>query len=101
MRLTRLFLISALASSSAVPAICQDSKPDMGKLAIERSQLTLPGSKPFHIKLEVSDATNKENDNYNGTIEEFWAGPNKWRRQITAKNFSDTMIVNGDQTSEQ
>jgi len=92
------FLISALVFSS--PAAAGDLN-DLPKKAVERSQITLPGSHPFVLKAKVLESTNPANENYNAEIEEYWGAPDKWRRTVKTPNFSQTLIVSGDKTSEQ
>ncbi len=79
----------------------RNSTADLPKHALESSELTLPGSHPFHIKLRVREATNPDNDEYDGEIEEYWAAPDKWRRIVKTAAFSQTLIVNGSATEEQ
>lgn len=93
------FLISVIVFSSFVAA--GDSKADLPKKAIERSQITLPGSHPFLLKARVLEATNPANTNYNAEIEEYWVAPDKWRRTVKTLDLSQTLIVNGEKTSEQ
>jgi hypothetical protein len=69
--------------------------------AIEESQITLPGSRPFHLKAKVVEATSQENDGYKAEIEEYWAAPDKWRRTVKASDFSQTIVVNGEKANEQ
>jgi hypothetical protein len=68
--------------------------------AIEQSQLTLPGSEPFHLTASIVETTNPASE-YKGEIEEYWVSPAKWRRTITSPGFSQTLVVNGDKTYEQ
>lgn len=68
--------------------------------ALDRSNLTASGSQPFHLKADVLEITNSKNDNYRATIEEYWAAPDKWRRVVTAPNFAETLVVNGDKAHE-
>ena len=91
-----LILLIACCSSSLA-----DSNSDLPKKAIERSQITSPGSKPFVLKAEVQEVTNPSNANYKAEIEEYWVAPDKWRRTVKASGFSQTLIVNGDKTSEE
>lgn len=86
----------------ALSAVCLagDSIADLPKKAVERSQLTLPGSTPFHLKATVFESTDRHNESHNATIEEYWAAPDKWTRTVTAKDFSQTLTVNGDKTSD-
>jgi hypothetical protein len=83
-----LFLSIMLGSAS-------DEKADLPKRAIEKSQLTLPGSQPFHLKVEIVEATNLENDRYKATLEEYWLSPDKWRRTVKTMDFSQTLVMNG------
>jgi hypothetical protein len=92
-------LISLLAFCSLATA--GDSLADLPKKAIERSQITLPGSRPFILKAKVLEITNPANTNYQAEIEEYWVTPDKWRRTVRTAGFSETLIVNGEKTSEQ
>src|SRR5579859_3203088 len=67
--------------------------------ALEQSQLTLPGGRPLHLKAHIA-ATDPKNIDYTADVEEYWAGLQKWRRVVTAKDFSQTLIVNGESVSE-
>jgi outer membrane biosynthesis protein TonB len=67
--------------------------------ALEQSQLTAPGSRPFHLKAHIA-ATGAAKPEYTAEVEEYWIGPEKWRRVVTAKDFSQTLIVNGESVSE-
>lgn len=74
---------------------------DLPRVAIAKSQITLPGSTPFHLRAKVYESTNLDNKGYDAEIEEWWLAPNKWRRAIKSAKFSQVLIVNGDQTSEE
>src|ERR1700679_934852 len=74
---------------------------DLPRVAIAKSQITLPGSTPFHLRANVYESTNLDNKGYDAEIEEWWLAPNKWRRTIKSAKFSQTLIVNGDQTGEE
>jgi hypothetical protein len=89
-----LFAAPALASDSAVISIA-----DAVEKALQRSQLTLPGSQPFHLTATISETTDPHSD-YHATIEEYWVAPDKWRRTIESPNFSQTRIVNGEAVFE-
>jgi hypothetical protein len=67
--------------------------------AVDQSKLTDPGSMPFHLKASIIETTNPSSD-YKGEIEEDWVSPDKWRRSVTSPNFSQALIVNGDNISE-
>jgi len=82
-------------------ATAGDSLADLPKKAIERSQITAPGSRPFVLKAKVLEITNPSNMDYHAEIEEYWVAPDKWRRAVRTSKFSETLIVNGDKTTEQ
>ena len=68
--------------------------------AAKISQLTYPGSTPFHLKATIAELDSPDSD-YKAEIEEYWLAPGKWRRTIKTPEFSQTMIVNGQEISEQ
>lgn len=66
---------------------------------IHRSTLVEPGGKPFYLKATITDKDDAKSE-FNGTVEEYWVAPTKWRRVIRLRDFSQTRIVNGDMVSE-
>src|SRR6266536_3054903 len=103
-----LTLCFVACASSPTPPFTQtplpngsDSILDLPRLAIERSQITLPGSTPFHLKARVMDPKNPAADTYRASIEEYWISPQKWRRTVTATGLSELLIVNGPQIHEE
>jgi hypothetical protein len=70
------------------------------KAAVEKSQLTLAGSKPFHLKAITYEVTNPKNEGYKAEIEEWWAAPDRWKRVIRSNSFTSTQIVNGELHSQ-
>jgi hypothetical protein len=74
--------------------------PEVTANAIKLSKITAPGSKPFHLKAVVSEPGNRTSD-YKGEIEEYWMAPDRWRRTVKTADFSQTIIVNGDNVYEQ
>lgn len=85
-------------------AIAQEGKKvpffQVAQHAVEQSQLTLPGSSPFHLKAHIA-AAGSSSANFTADIEEYWLSPTKWRRTIQSATFSQTLVVNGETTSEQ
>lgn len=73
---------------------------EVAQHAIEQSQLTLQGSRPFHLKAKIVETTNPDSD-YKAEIDEYWVKPDKWRRTITSPGFSQILIVNGANLSEE
>lgn len=101
MRMRAVFLVLLSLCLLSSFATAGDSITDLPKKAIERSQITAPGSSPFILKANVVEITNLANLNYHAEIEEYWVAPDKWRRTVKTSNFSETLIVNGDKKSEQ
>jgi len=97
-RIATLIVVSVVAFSLHAAAGDLDDLPEK---AIERSQITSPGSRPFVLRAKVLEATNPANTKYNAEIEEYWVASNKWRRTVKTSDFSQTLIVNGEKTSEQ
>jgi hypothetical protein len=90
-------LISAMIASAAPGDNAKVS--DLAEHALKQSQLTLPGSRPFHLQATLVETTNPKSE-YQAKIEEFWLSPTKWRRTIESPGFSQTLIVDGDRVSE-
>jgi hypothetical protein len=94
--------IAMLAFVLAIPTPAQDGDSawmQMAARAVQLSKLTLPGSKPFHLKAEIVE-TSDPASSYQAKIEEYWITPEKWRRTIESPTFSQTMVVNGDKLLE-
>jgi hypothetical protein len=102
----RLLLCLALLPllAAAMPA-----QQDQGKIlsvgeaadhAVQRSKLAVTGGAPFHLKAQIAQTANPGPE-YAAEIEEYWVAPEKWRRTVKSAGFSQTLIVNGDRTSEQ
>jgi hypothetical protein len=72
---------------------------DLGDHAMQQSQITLTGSKPFHLKASIAEKDSPDSD-YQATIEEYWVTPTKWRRTITSPDFSQTLVTNGESVFE-
>jgi len=95
--------IVLLACLLATPAFGSDeggnSLAEAAEHAVQQSKLTLPGSKPFHLKAEIVETTNPQSD-YRASIEEYWVTPSKYRRTIESPDFSQTLVVNADAVYE-
>jgi hypothetical protein len=64
---------------------------------IVQGTLIAPGSAPFHLKATIT-AGNETSPM--ATVEMDWEAPNRWRRTIDSREFSQTLIVNGDKVFE-
>lgn len=96
-----LCLTASLAATIATPAQTHKTIPlsDAVDQALSKSQLTLPGSAPFHIKFSFRETTNPQSDRH-AEVEQYWISPDKYRRTIVSPAFSQTLIVNGTAISE-
>ncbi len=97
-----LFLTCIWICQSSI-AWCQSNKVPVSKIIdklVNKSSLTQPGDHPFYLKAKLVDRKDPNSAN-NAVIEEYWLSPDKWRRTIQSKNFSQTLIVNGDKVFEQ
>ena len=74
---------------------------ELPKLAIQKSQLTLPGSVPFRLTATVRNPKDPTDQAHIARIEELWVSPQKWRRKVTAPGFSQLLIVNGGRVHEE
>src|SRR5580698_5684281 len=112
-RLSRVLLLISLVLAAATIARAQYGAPaaptpppnnpkwlsEQSEKALKKSQITTPGSHPFHTKVSIAETHNPSSP-HQAEIEQFWLSPTKFRRTITSPNFSQTLIVNGDNISE-
>jgi hypothetical protein len=86
---------------AAYAASADDAVPvaNVTEKALQQSQITLPGSKPFHLVATIVETTDPGSEP-RAKIEEYWLSPTKWRRTITSHGFSQTRIVKGDAVLE-
>jgi TonB family protein len=91
------FLVQLTAAAS------DGKKIPIGKLLdqmVQRSTLTEPSGRPFYLKATITDRNDKRSE-FNGTVEEYWLSPTKWRRVIKLRDYSQIHIVNGDKVYEE
>lgn len=102
MRSTALLVLTYFFPLAAHGASANKSVPiaETATRAVQQSQLTLPGSVPFHLKARILE-TSKPQSEYRADVEEYWISPTKWRRTVQSPGFSQVLIVNGDKVSEQ
>lgn len=99
MRLVALMFGCALVITASASDEAKVPLGEVAENAVRQSTLTLPESKPFHLKAEIIEVT-KPPSEYQGKVEEYWVSTEKWRRTIETPGFSQTLIVNGSQVSE-
>jgi hypothetical protein len=94
-------LCVCLILATATPAQSRKtvSLSDATDRALRESQLTLPGSAPFHLKFSITETTNPQSERH-AEVEQYWLAPDKYRRTISSPAFSQTLIVNGAAVSE-
>lgn len=96
-----LVLCSLLISSLALTQTPPSEVVPAGKAidqALLTSSLTYRG-KPFHALLEI-DEPKHPGGIYKASVELYWAGPQKYRLQLTSPDFNQTLVVNGAQSQE-
>src|SRR5438105_10087843 len=59
---------------------------------VVQSTLTAPEGIPFHLKAVITQGS--DNSLY-GVVEMFWFAPDHYEREITSKEFSQTLVVDG------
>ena len=94
--LLMLAFAAATAQSQAKPRLVGEAVEN----ALHRGQITLPGATPFHLQAHITAGGNARPD-YTADVEEYWVSPAKWRRIVKSSGFSQTLISNGEQISEQ
>jgi len=96
--------VTALACFLAAPLFANDGNTvplaDLCDHAMQQSQITLLGSRPFHLKAIIAEKDSPDSD-YQATVEEYWVSPTKWRRTITSPDFSQTLVTNGESVFEE
>ncbi len=98
---SRLLLSLALVSL-VIPTFAAKKIP-IGRLLdqmVHRSTLAEPGGRPFYLKATITDSRDAKSE-FNGTVEEYWVSPTKYRRVVKLRDFSQTRIVNGDRIYEE
>jgi hypothetical protein len=96
---SRLLVVFLLLSQLAVASANKIPASKLLDEMIHRSTLAELGGKPFHLKATITDRDDAKSE-FNGTVEEYWLAPTKWRRVIKLRDFSQTRIVNGDAVYE-
>lgn len=65
---------------------------------VVQATLTEAGGTPFYLQAVI---TERQDPDERVEIEIFWLAPNKWRRTIKSRDFSQTLIVNDSKIYEQ
>lgn len=68
--------------------------------AAQLSQLTVPGSTPFHLKATIAELNSPDSD-YKAEVEMYWVARDRWRRTLKSPDFSQTIVVSDGKISEQ
>jgi hypothetical protein len=94
-----ILLLRTLSRSQNVKETSIPLRDALSK-ALAESSLTGPNAVPFHVKVHLSESTNPQSD-YHADIEEFWVSAKQFRRSIDSPEFKQTLVVNGEDVSEQ
>ena len=90
----RYVMLNLFLAGCSLTAIGQgDTKPQL-----VQAILTEPGATPFHLQAIITERADPDE---RVDLEMFWAGPDKWRRTIRSQEFSQVLVVNGAQISEE
>jgi hypothetical protein len=103
MRSSAVALLTLILSLAAAFGEAKDKIVPIAEIAqdaVQHSQLTLPGSPPFHLKVRISEVSNASSE-FKADVEEYWVSPEKWRRTIQSSGFSQLMIVSDHGVFEQ
>jgi TonB family protein len=88
-------LVLLCAAATCVSVADETKKFDkMLDEASKKSNLTAPGSAPFHLKLSAKE-TRQNDPQLQADLEIWWAAPDKWRREIKSPAFSQAAVQNG------
>jgi hypothetical protein len=99
------FAVAVCAMVAMSPQIGSGVPPRADKFhdqvdrAAKLSNLTGPGTRPFHLKLTTKDTTTA-NPALAAEVEIWWAAPDKWRRSIKSQDFTQLAIRNGEKYYE-
>lgn len=80
----------ALRSQQPAPPPPSKTPQDLMADAIKLNNLTTPGTAPWHIKSSWQILDDKGAVTDEGTYEELWLSPNRYKRTFTGKTFSQT-----------
>ena len=68
--------------------------------ALAKGSLTYGDSRPFHIRVSITEPENPQSP-YQGTIEEWWVSADQWRREVTDKDgLHQTIVFSGGNKTE-
>lgn len=74
-----------------------DDVSDKIKKAVERVTLDQPGTRPFHLKAELSPSFERDKDSgRTGSVEIWWMSPTRWKREVRSPEFHQIEVVDGD-----
>lgn len=89
-----LGLSTLLLAAKVSQAQSQATTPAPGSgIAIVQPSLTAPGSASFHLQSRITDKDDPDNPT---DVEVYWVNATRWRREIKSSEFSQTLIVNGN-----
>jgi hypothetical protein len=79
-----------------LPLANAEDLADRVKKAAAESTLDQPGTKPFHLRAELTPSYARENaPDRTGTVEIWWKSPTEWRREVSCPIFHQVQVVKG------
>jgi hypothetical protein len=93
----RNLFVGVICLGMSAASLAQQPAASSPHCGLFQATLTKPGNPAFHLKAEINDRDGSES----GDVEIYWVSPAKWRRTIDTHAFSQTLVVSGDQVSEQ
>lgn len=85
-----IFLVLIILSVGASTATAQNP-------SLVQGTLIAPGRAPFHLKAVITEG---HDPSPVAEVEMYWMRPDLWRRNIVSQDFTQTLIVNGNETYE-
>lgn len=93
------WVVLLMAGTCVTMATTNEDLPKLVENAAKKSNLTMHGSPPFHMKI-IGENKALAHPEFRADIEIWWAAPNKWRREIKSPAFTQTAILNGEKYFE-
>jgi hypothetical protein len=100
---TYWIVVLLLGACAAVPGQVKRTTVPLGDAvdaALSRGALTYGDTRPFHIRVSITEPENPKSP-YQGMIEEWWESADQWRRDVTNKDgLHQIIVVSGGHKTE-
>lgn len=93
-------LVTALVGSSSVLK-AEDATSLLARMldAGTQNSLDAPGLRPWHLKVNFQLFDDRQKPTEQGTMEEWWSGPEVYKISYTSPSYTETVVKNKDQYS--